>query len=98
MLDFLYNCMRYLQNEPRINYQSKFVFKLSASGIDTKTKSLTPFTNCFTNNALIKFIPGLQNASTQIFHIADLRPVDSFLHDASYLIVYRFEVRAVWRP
>ena len=50
--------MLYLQNEPRKNYQSKFVLKLSASRIDTKMKSFAPFTDCFINNALIKFIPG----------------------------------------
>jgi len=59
-----------------MNYQSKFVFKLSAISLNTQTKSLTPFTDCFINYALIKFLPRLQNASTQIFHSPELNPVE----------------------
>jgi len=55
----------------------KIVFKLSTNSFNTQTKSYTPFANCFINYALlIKFIPRLQNAYTQIFHIPDLNPVE----------------------
>jgi len=63
---FSWKFVFWLWNEARMNYHSKFVFKLSTNSFNTQTKSLTPFADCFINYTLNKFFHDFKMRSCRL--------------------------------
>jgi len=56
------------------------VFKVSAFSFDACTKTCAPLSDCFINNALIRFVPSCQDMYMQFVNVLDPLLVDLLLH------------------
>ena len=70
------------------------MFKMPASS-NTCYKAISPVIDCTINNSLIKTIPFLHNSLFEMVNVAYAGLINTFLKDASYLVVDRIKIRAI---
>ena len=56
------------------------------------------FVDSIINDTLRQSVPCVIQALLQIGHVLNWRLINTILHNTSYLIVYRIQIRTVWRP